>query len=161
MNQPARRETLPDVPDQADAYPHYLAGVLSGAGSYYAYTTLKNRNSAVLAGTMALAFGFAGYLVQSGDKKNGYDLGTLASLGLLLGHGPQVYAKGGKDPYPLAMTVGGILLGPWNAMKSYYIRNAPAHVPPRVPLEETANAAKEKMGEMKDKAREKADEYRK
>ena len=123
-----RMDDHDSVPDYADAYPHFTASALCAGGSYYASNVLKSTRNAWLTGAMSVLYGAAGYMIYSGQKRMGYDLGTAASLALLGIHGPQAYASTGKEPLALGMAVAGTLGLPWNALKSMQFRRPPQPV---------------------------------
>ncbi|TPX50833.1 hypothetical protein SeLEV6574_g00668 [Synchytrium endobioticum] len=103
-----------------DPYPHYVVGALSAAGAGYAYSALQDRRLAAIAGGIAVAFFYGGYQLQRGYVTLGYDVGTLASTGLLAVAFPRMMKH--RETYSTVMaTLGGVsLLG--NATKSYQVR---------------------------------------
>ncbi|KAJ3046266.1 hypothetical protein HDV00_000079 [Rhizophlyctis rosea] len=111
---------LSTVSAAVDPAPHYLIGVGCAGGALYARQMLKNPTAAVIAGGVGVAMACAGYLLQSGHVKEGYDLGSVASLGLLAAAGPKAYRF--RDTYHTVMAgVGGVsALG--NLTKSYQVR---------------------------------------
>ncbi|RIB16834.1 hypothetical protein C2G38_2188925 [Gigaspora rosea] len=103
-----------------DPYPHYFMSFATLIGSGYAYQCLRQPRTAVIATAIGVAYGAAGYLIHKNDFSTGYNVATLASLGLIVTSGPAAWAA--KDAYHVALgSLGAISLAS-NALKVYQVR---------------------------------------
>ncbi|CAG8453678.1 13715_t:CDS:2 [Cetraspora pellucida] len=103
-----------------DPYPHYFMSAATLLGSGYAYQYLKQPRTAAIAAVIGAAYGAAGYFIQKNDFSMGYNIATLASIGLVVVSGPTAWAT--KDAYHVALGSLGAVSLAGNALKIYQVR---------------------------------------
>ncbi|RUS25358.1 hypothetical protein BC938DRAFT_472286 [Jimgerdemannia flammicorona] len=112
---------------RTDPYPHFFMSGACAIGSYYAYNAMKNNQLALIAGGIAAAYAYAGYLLGRGDEQLGYNLATATSLALVAATGPK--ALQAKDPFNVSMASLGGLSSLGNFVKAYQQRTGkPAEI---------------------------------
>ncbi|KAI9219481.1 hypothetical protein BC828DRAFT_386070 [Blastocladiella britannica] len=115
---------------KVDPWPHYIMGGASGIGAYVAHQMHGDPRKAAIAAGAAAAYYYAGYLLHKDhpEEKMAYDIGTLASVGLLVGTGGAAWTAGKAIDVSLASLGGISLLG--NVSRAYQLRTGkPTNLP--------------------------------
>ncbi|KAI8805055.1 hypothetical protein BJ742DRAFT_775468 [Cladochytrium replicatum] len=121
---PTKTETagagLTTLASHVDPFPHILVAGLTAVGSAYAYYSLRQPQTALLAGAISGAFVYSGYLLCSGEHRASYLTGTLASAALLGATLPRAYKT--PEAYPVMMAALGGISTLENAVKYAQVR---------------------------------------
>lgn len=128
QDQPASAQAaapLASLSSEVDPAPHYIMSAACAGGAGWAYSRLNNPRAAAVAGGFSLLYLFAGRLLAQGHDRLGYDVGTVASLGLVATSGPAAWATG--EAYATAMTTLGGMSSVANFVKSYQMRTGKPH----------------------------------
>lgn len=120
---------LATVSTAVDPMPHFvLAGASLGSGAYYLYRKPPMTTLGWGLAAAGLAYGYAGYLLGSTDRQQqrlGYDISTVASIGLVAVTGPTVYNKGlFADILQSGLATVGAVSTVGNANKAWVFRGA-------------------------------------
>jgi len=112
--------TLTSLSTNVDPYPHYTMSAACAGAAGYSYSKMNNPRAAAIAGGFSLLYLFAGRLLVQGHERLGYDVGTVASLGLVATAGPLAMKSG--EAYSTALTTLGGMSSVANLLKSYQMR---------------------------------------
>ncbi|KAJ3361674.1 hypothetical protein GGF31_002052 [Allomyces arbusculus] len=106
--------------DKADPLPHYVMASACGIGAWVAHAMHGNPRSAAIAGACAVGYAYAGMLIGEGRTKMGYDVGTLASVGITAATGRRAWEKG--DQWATALASLGAISTVGNVAKAWQER---------------------------------------
>ncbi|CAG8504614.1 15050_t:CDS:2 [Dentiscutata erythropus] len=112
--------SITTVSSHFDPYPHYFMSFATLLGGGYAFQCLRQPRTAAIAAALGVAYGAAGYLIHKNDYNAGYNVATLASVGLIATSGPAAWAA--KDAYHVALGSLGAISLATNTLKIYQLR---------------------------------------
>ncbi|ORZ33577.1 hypothetical protein BCR44DRAFT_54560 [Catenaria anguillulae PL171] len=113
------------VAEHVDPAPHYFMAGACGIGSYIAHQMHGNPRNAMIAGTVGALYAYSGYLLGQGRTKMGYDIGTVASVGLLAATGRRAMEMHQAWDVSLGSLAAVSMLG--NLTKAYQARTDRPH----------------------------------
>ncbi|KAI8996111.1 hypothetical protein BC832DRAFT_567524 [Gaertneriomyces semiglobifer] len=108
------------VASSLDPTPHILLATMCAGGALYAQNVVKNPSAALVYAGIGAAFGYSGYLLRGDNPRSGYDVASVASLGLTAYTLPR--AARTRHIFPTSMALLGGLSTVGNTMRSYQMR---------------------------------------